>query len=421
MRISEFGRYAVTICTAGALLSGCGRSFNAVPGGSNHVPSAITLARDIANASQYRVLYSFHGRDGSHPVAGLIDVKGTLYGTTTEGGTHGPSEKDGIVFSISATGKERVLHDFGATAGDGNYPAATLTDVNGTLYGTTENGNKYNTGTVFSITTSGKERVVYSFGEYGPSAMQPLTRVIEVNGTLYGTTDWGGRSDLGTAFSITTSGNERVLHSFARPFRTDGQHPAGDLIDVNGTLYGTTYQGGLYGRSRQCGSSPCPGDGTVFSISPTGKERVLHSFGRGTDGICPAAGLLDVNGTLYGTTTQGGKYASGTIFSLSTTGAERVLYNFGTTTNDGAVPMASLIEVNGKLYGTTEGGGLHGTYGTVFSVSTTGAGERVLHSFGASDDGAHPQATLVHVNGALYGITESGGATNHGTVFALTP
>ena len=136
---------------------------------------------------------------------------------------------------------------------------------------------------------------------------------------------------------------------------------------MTGILYGTTYVGGGTG----CGGYGC---GTVFSLDPsTGTETVLHSFGNGTDGANPSASLIDVKGTLYGTTSTGGGtgchgYGCGTVFSLDpSTGAETVLYSFCCRRNctDGANPYASLTAVNGKFYGTTESGGAYG-YGTVF-------------------------------------------------------
>src|ERR1700693_5481660 len=91
---------------------------------------------------------------------------------------------------------------------------------------------------------------------------------------------------------------ETVLHSFSHG--ADGEDPAANLIDVNGTLYGTTYGGGTYG------------EGTVFSVDPaSGAETVLHAFGQGMDGQAPAARVIDVNGTLYGTTFIGGAYCQG--------------------------------------------------------------------------------------------------------------
>jgi uncharacterized repeat protein (TIGR03803 family) len=97
----------------------------------------------------------------------------------------------------------------------------------------------------------------------------------------------------------------KVVYSFgAAP---DGNSPQASLIDVGGTLYGTTYFGGT-------DSSSC---GTIFSITPDGTEKVLHSVGSGSDGSTPQAALIDVSGTLYGTTSSGGTVGDGTVFALS--------------------------------------------------------------------------------------------------------
>ena len=112
-----------------------------------------------------------------------------------------------------------------------------------------------------------------------------------------------------------------MLHSFGGG--TDGWGPAASLIDVNGTLYGTTAYGGAYRNSTNG-----LGFGTVFTITTSGTEKVLHSFGKGTDGQC-RGGLINVDGTLYGTTSDGGAYGGGTVFSISTSGAEKVLHSFG--------------------------------------------------------------------------------------------
>lgn len=187
------------------------------------------------------------------------------------------------------------------------------------------------------------------------------------------------------------------------------------MINVHGTLYGGTTFGG--------GSS---GYGTVYRISTSGSEKVLHSFGGG-DGANPMGNLFDVNGTLYGTTSAaGGVHSRGTVYSISTTGVEKVLYDFRTAHggHDGETPYAGLIDVKGTLYGTTDQGGGAPLYGVVYSVSTAGA-ETVLHRFGNGPDGAHPWAGLVNVKGTLYGTTLEGGSGcsggGCGTVFALTP
>ena len=232
-------------------------------------------------------------------------------------------------------------------------------NVDGTLYGTTYGGGAYGQGTVFAISVSGKERVLHSFGS-GTDGVWPSASLIDVNGKLYGTTGHGGGpgcgfgNSCGTVFSITTDGKEKVLHSFGSG--TDGWWPFASLTDVNGTLYGTTANGGA-DRST-CGNTGC---GTVFSITPDGSEKVLHSFGGG-DGEEPYAGLIAVKGSLYGTTAFGGSYDAGTVFSISTTGEETVLHSFGKGA-DGVRPIASLTDVNGTLFGTTSFGGAASTCG----------------------------------------------------------
>jgi uncharacterized repeat protein (TIGR03803 family) len=115
---------------------------------------------------------------------------------------------------------------------------------------------------------------------------------------------------------------EKVLYSFCSLANcTDGAQPLAGLTNIKGALYGTTYVGGANGN----------GLGTLFSVdASTGAEKVLHSFGSDTDGSYPDAGLLDVKGTLYGTTPSGGAIGSGTLFSVDAgTGAEKVVYSFG--------------------------------------------------------------------------------------------
>lgn len=159
---------------------------------------------------------------------------------------------------------------------------------------------------------------------------------------------------------MSLNGKEKVLYTFSGS--SDGALPEGGLIDVHGTLYGTTeYGGGLTGRCKSVYGLGC---GTVYAITPQGKEKILHSFQGGSDGARPLAGLIDVNGTLYGTTSWGGGKGChskpggcGTVFSISTSGVEKVMHAFRGG-SDGAHPgPGSLIHVNGTLYGTTQGRG----------------------------------------------------------------
>jgi len=77
--------------------------------------------------------------------------------------------------------------------------------------------------------------------------------------------------------------------------------------------------------------------------------------------------VQDPQGNLYGTTSRGGTSGNGTVFKIDTTGKETVLYNFPHGSGSAYQPEAGLIDVNGKLYGTTYYGGAYGD-GTVFAM-----------------------------------------------------
>jgi uncharacterized repeat protein (TIGR03803 family) len=142
-----------------------------------------------------------------------------------------------------------------------------------------------------------------------------------MNGVMYGVTSAGGGAGCsygcGTVYSITTRGTEKVLYAFAGG--SDGAAPEAALLDVNGTLYGTTTNGGGSG----CSDGSSEGCGTVFTVTTSGTEKVLHTFS-GSDGSVPLGQLLDVNGTLYGTTWSGGKHGGGTVYSITTGGIVKV-------------------------------------------------------------------------------------------------
>ena len=109
--------------------------------------------------------------------------------------------------------------------------------MNGTLYGTTSSGGASGCGTVYRISTSGSEKVLYSFAS-GFDGCYSIAPLIDVNGILYGTTLSGGASGRGTVFSTSTAGKEKVLYSFAGG--SDGNGPDAALLNVHGTLYGVT-------------------------------------------------------------------------------------------------------------------------------------------------------------------------------------
>lgn len=391
-------------------------------------------ATHSSQAQTFKVLHAFKGSpDGAEPYAGslILDDAGNIYGTTINGGDSGNGTcvlGCGTVFKIGNAGKETVLYRFRQVP-DGNFPSSGLIrDASGDLYGTTYWGGTSNScGTVFKISKTGAETVLYSFAggtSDGCYAQGALFR--DVAGNFFGTTEFG--IQWGTVFELTESGQESTIHIFAGS--PDGTYPVGNLIqDAAGSLYGATQNGGTTGCT---GNEGC---GTVFKIDPTGKETVLYRFTGGKDGAFPQFGslVLDSAGNLYGMTFSGGLLANdcitlgcGVVFKLDPKGKETVLYRF-TGGRDGASPQASVVRDSaGNLYGTTQGGGdlecvpPYGC-GTVFKLDKAGK-LTVLHRFAGGDDGYHPLGgVILDKAGNVYGTTTYGGAYGNGVVFKITP
>jgi uncharacterized repeat protein (TIGR03803 family) len=367
-------RYALSTGAAAALLAGCG-GFTSPISAPQLLPQAEAPATHAGKA-QYQVLFSFGSNglayDGVRPEADLINFNGNLYGTTASGGSGGLYNGLGTVFRISTSGKVKVIYSFkGGT--DGATPQAALVELHGVLYGTTSAGGG---------------------GCY--SSYRPY-------------------SGCGTVFSVTPTGEEKVLHRFGGPVAGDGVHPSVPLVAVGKVLYGTTLNGGT-----------CRGEGVIFRVTTDGKERIFHNFcatSANHDGAYPMAGLINIGGVLYGTATegQGRYYNGGAVFKFTTSGQETILYNFGDTKNGGLEPSAPLVAVGNRLYGTTKAGGVFG-HGVVFAISTTGTGEHVIWNFGErSHDATAPDTGLISVNNVLYGTTSAGGKYGGGTLFSVTP
>lgn len=330
------------------------------------------------------VLYSFEGgADGSQPEAGMIfDPSGNLYGTVIYSDAFELSRSDGGRWT------ETVLHSFNG-GDDGLNPVGNLVrDAAGNLYGTTEHGGvSRSSGTVFELSpTQGggwTETVLHNFSLDGLDGITPLAgMVFDAAGNLYGTTNEGGKFEYGTVFKLSPNGSggwtETILHSFGSG--TDGQGPlAGLVFDAAGNLFGTTRLGGIYGF------------GTVFELTPNGSgkwtERVVHNFGDSTDdGLLPEYGSLafDADGNLFGTTDAGGNHKNdGAVFELKPDGnggwSESVIYNFNRDSG-GYQPYSGVtLDAAGNLYGTTAYGGTYGL-GTVFELTRVDPCLRCAHA-----------------------------------------
>jgi uncharacterized repeat protein (TIGR03803 family) len=372
---------------------------------------AIVLVPAVAAQAQtFNVLINFTGgKGGGYPYANLIqDPKGIFYTTTSYSSYDG--DDFGWWIDIHCCWRISWGWRFDDGGLDGAYPYSGLVrGPTGVMYGTTLAGGASNYGTVFKAgPKEGKGgAALYSFTGGADGGYPWAGLVLDNKGNLYGTTYSGG-SGYGTVFMVSSkTGTETVLHSFGN---SDGAYPFAGLVrDPKGNLYGVTEEGGSSGY------------GTVFEVPVKGTYKVLYNFTGGADGGYPLYGylLLDKANDLYGTTEIGGSSGAGTVFKLTPDGKETVLYSF-TGGADGGYPLAGVIlDPKGNLYGTTEAGGSSG-YGTVFMVAANGT-ETVLHSF-AETDGAYPVADLFRdKKGNLYGTTQGGGTSGYGTVFELTP
>jgi uncharacterized repeat protein (TIGR03803 family) len=413
-----------------------------------------TIFQIPTNGTSITTLYSFtNGTDGSGPVAGLVQASdGLLYGSAEFGGNY----SDGTLFRISTNGAFTELYAF--TGGDdGNEPFADMVIASdGNLYGSTFIGGSADSGSLFTMDTSGNFVSAFSFPGAGDGANPHCVLVQAPNGNMYGTGINGGTNGQGAIFSLTTNGNVNTIFSFTGGF-SSGAPQSGLVLAPDGSLYGVgtpgssagalfrlttngaytlpyvfagTFDGGgpnqltlgkdgnIYGTCFGGGSDSL---GTVFQYPlPSGPFAVLHTFTGTNDGANPIGGMVQASdGAFYGTTSDLNINSYGTVFKVTADGTFTTLYSF-TNGLDGNSPFGALMQAkDGFIYGTTSDYGTGGN-GTVFKMSTNGAFTE-LYSFTGGNDGSEPYGGLVQASdGALYGTTWFGGSAGAGAIFKIT-
>ena len=362
------------------------------------------------------MLKTFSGSDGGNPYGTVLVDGGKMFGMTMGRSTLG----FGTVFSMDLNGSNHtILHSFpyGYSASDGATPWGDLIRVGDDLYGMTYYGGANHpatgTGVVFRVGVDGSNfTLLHKFAGGATDGANPYGSLTFENGSLYGMTHLGGVSNDGAIFRMETNGTGfSLMHSFSGA--SDGRVPYGDLLTVGDRFYGMTGAGGS--NSAQ---------GTLFSIGTNGTGyQVLHTF-RGAlgDGGNPRGSLLELDGVLYGTTYDGGSNSNrGIVFRINSDGSGyEILRNFAGGSADGADPYSGdLVAFGDTLYGLTQFGGTNNS-GTLFSLNTNGGDFAVLHSFrGGSTDGRFPYGGLELSDGVLYGMTPYGGPSDVGTVFSF--
>jgi uncharacterized repeat protein (TIGR03803 family) len=360
---------------------------------------------EVTSSGAFTRILAFNGAPATPYGRLLARPDGSLYGVSAGGG----AMSAGTIFKLVPGVSFELLHGFQATQdGTGAYDGLSV-GSDGALYGTAPKGGADTVGTIYKLTSSDTFKLLMSPSTADASGFYPYGSVVQASdGALYGVMMAGGAGSAGTIYKMTTAGAVTLAHAFDSA--KHGSKPYGRLVAASdGLLYGTTTGGG---------SSYA---GTLFSYDPAAKRfALLYTFG-GTNGSNPFAGLTEgSDGRLYGTAFAGGANGFGTVFAFDkATGALTRLYSFKGT--DGAYPYAGLVEAaDGRLYGTTSGGGAN-NQGTIFSIQKSGGGFTVMHSFNGTD-GSAPRGGLTQgADFALYGVTPKGGATNGGVIFRIDP
>ena len=304
---------------------------------------------EIAPSGAFTVLYSFTGgADGCQPEGPVFrDSNGDIYGTTHQ--CADPKCRCGAFFKLDTNNVLTVLHTFTrGTEAEGEFPSNNLVSVNGELYGTTEYGGT-EAGVLYKITKTGHLTVLHNFVLSDHRSTQvALTR--DAAGDIYGET-------YTSIFKLDTAGNYSVVYNFTDGVN-DGVTPVGHLIlGASGTITGATQR------------SPDPDNcGEVFRLEADGTAKALHHFSLGAGGCSPQTGPIDLGGTIYGATTEGGANvcvtaytptSCGVLYQISKTGVYTVVHSWNGT--DGGSPQDELTKgADGSIYGITTVGGTGG-------------------------------------------------------------
>ena len=283
--------------------------------------------------------------------------------------------------------------------------------ANGTFYGVLRYSGTEGRGSIYKVTAAGAPSIVGNFTNASgafPGSDAAAGMIVGSDGNLYGTSRYGGANYLGSVFKLTPAGVFTTLVSFTGTGgAAKGSLPQAELlVGSDGNFYGTTYSGGA-------------GDfGTIFKLTPAGVLTTLAEF-TGPTGAVPGANPLGVlvrgtDGNYYGTT-SGSSYGSSTVFKVTPAGVCTSLALL-TGTPSGELALGN----DGNFYGTTQSGG--NGYGTVFKMTPAGLLTRLaaFTGTGGGATGSYPNGLVRGSDGAFYGTTFRGGASDLGTVFKVT-
>jgi uncharacterized repeat protein (TIGR03803 family) len=421
------------------------------------------------DGTAFTVLHSFTDApgEGQSPAAITFGQDGILYGMTTFGGVSNQTEYGlfgfGTVFKLGTDGSDyEVLHRFAGPPEDGFDPEGSLVEgSDGVLYGTTFDGygdlSSIGSGTVFQINRDGSGyRTIHRFASIS-DGFHPSTLVLR-DGIVYGVTVSGGTDfgNKGTLYKIAAKEMSfSVVHRFGTLQGDAAAPPQGLFLASDGTLYGNS-------------------SSSVFTVDRSDIYRLLQTSS-GSDGAINGSLLQGADGKLYGVKRSGADYGFGGIFRLNADGSGytnlysspvsdvsqdfsaatpvfidsgvlfiastsyalpplsvykfdlaagilEVLTSFGSAGDWIGIPSGVTQAPDGALYTSMYSGGPRNA-GVILKTDAQGQNSTLIHVFsGGPADGARPGGPLLFArNGALYGISQSGGTNNLGTIFKLRP
>jgi uncharacterized repeat protein (TIGR03803 family) len=220
--------------TADGGIYGDGTTFELTPSGGGYTES---------------ILHNFgSGTDGTAPYAGVVlDTAGNVYGTTISGGTGTECEGGcGTVYQLMPSNGgwvENVLVNFNGANGIGPF-GNLIIDASGNLYGTTTGGGQAGSGVVFKLAPSDGGFTYSALYSFGPYCQSYGGVAMDAAGNFFGGCT-GGFDYPSWVFELTNCSRgctEIDLHNFGG---NDGYYPSGaPVLDANGNLYGTTQYGG---------------------------------------------------------------------------------------------------------------------------------------------------------------------------------
>jgi uncharacterized repeat protein (TIGR03803 family) len=388
---------------AGVTLDAAGDLFGTTYGGGASGNGTIFEIASGSNA--LTSLASFNGANGAQPVGPVsLDASGNLYGTTNGGGANNL----GAVFELAKSSRGiTTLASFNNTNGKYGRGSVAL-DASGNLFGASYQGGATNDGTLFEVARGSNAITTLASFNYATTGRWPLGGItLDSSGNLYGTTsDGGGTGVYGTVFEIAAGST--TISTLATLSASTGDTPDGPVtLDAAGNLYSTNRFGGTSNY------------GTVFKVTTGSSSATMLASFNTPDGIDPIGGVIfDAAGSLYGTALGGGANNAGTVFEIAN-GSNAITTLAAFDPMGGSNPQAApTLDASGNLFGTTHSGGTAGR-GTVYEIARGSNTATTLASFSSIVGNYLQGPVTLDASGNLYGVTPYGGTSNYGIVYEV--